>query len=306
MIPRMRTLALILLVTVTVTVTGASASAGEVAKPAMTNALPLWPAGVPGTIEDPTQLNHKRAGEIPTLTPYLVAGDTPTALIVVCPGGGYGMRAAHEGEPVARWLNSIGVSAAVLDYRVFPWRHPQPLNDAQRGLRLARSLAAQWKVDPKRIGILGFSAGGHLAGSAACFHDAGDAAASDVVARASCRPDVAILCYPVITFGDQRHNGSMEALLGKQPDPELRRKLSLELSVTAANPPTFLWHTADDKAVPVANAQLFADALTNAKVRVALHIFPEGRHGLGLAESHPTVRQWTTLCAQWLKEVGFR
>jgi len=263
----------------------------------------LWPDGAPGAKGDTLE-------DKPRLTPYLVPGDEPRACIVVCPGGGYGTRAAHEGEPVARWLNGLGVSACVLDYRVKPYRHPVPLGDAQRALRLVRARAAEWRIDPKRVGILGFSAGGHLAASATTLFDAGRADAADPVDRQSCRPDAAILCYPVITFGEFRHNGSMVNLLGPEPDPALREKMSLENSVTRETPPTFLWHTSDDAAVPVENSLLFAAAMRKHKVPFALHVFPRGPHGIGMADGPrgdkaPEARQWPALAAEWLKGLGF-
>jgi len=213
-------------------------------------------------------------------------------------------------EPIARWLNTLGVSACVLDYRVRPYRHPIPLGDAQRAIRTVRHRAKAWRMDPKRVGILGFSAGGHLAGSAATLFDAGDPQAADPVDRHSCRPDAAVLCYPVLTFGEFRHDGSMRNLLGPQPDPALRERLSLEKSVTAKNPPTFLWHTSDDPVVPVENSLLFAAALRKHQVPFELHVFPHGPHGMGLGtgkrgQKAPEVRQWTDLCAVWLERTGF-
>jgi len=259
----------------------------------------LWPDGAPGAKGDTPE-------DKPRLTPYLVPGDEPRACVVVCPGGGYGGRAAHEGEPIARWLNSVGVSGFVLDYRVSPYRHPVPLNDAKRAIRTVRARAKEWRIDPARVGILGFSAGGHLAGSAATLFDKGDPGAADPIDRLSSRPDAAILCYPVLSFGEFRHHGSMVNLIGENPEADLRRQLSLENSVTAETPPTFLWHTSDDGAVPVENSLLFAAALHKHKVLFALHVFPHGGHGMGLATGDKTVGQWTVLCARWLEEIGFR
>ena len=282
------------------------AAAAPVAAAEVTEKLatvPLWPDGAPGAKGDGPE-------DTPRLTPYLAGGDGPRACIVVCPGGGYAHRADHEGEPVARWLNSIGVSACVLDYRVRPYRHPIPLGDAQRAIRLVRHRSKEWRIDPKRVGILGFSAGGHLAGSATTLFDDGDPQASDPIDRHSCRPDAAILCYPVLTFGEFRHDGSMRNLLGPEPDPALRRQLSLETRVTDRTPPVFLWHTSDDRVVPVENSLLFAMALRKHKVPFALHVFPHGPHGMGLAtggrgKAAPEVRQWTTLAAAWLRSLGF-
>jgi acetyl esterase/lipase len=258
----------------------------------------LWPGGAPGAKGETPE-------DKPRITPYLPAGDGPFACIVVCPGGGYGGRAPHEGAPIAKWLNSAGVAGFVLDYRVRPYRHPIPLGDAQRAIRLVRARAAEWKIDPKRVGILGFSAGGHLAASAATIFDAGKADAADPIDRQSCRPDAAILCYPVITFGEFRHNGSMMNLLGESFDDKLRQELCLETRVTRETPPTFLWHTSEDAGVPVENSLLFAAALHKNKVPFSLHIFPHGRHGLGLATDVPEVCAWTSLCVDWLKGIGF-
>jgi len=289
---------LILALTVT-----ASAADPPPAAPAAPEASLLWPGGAPGAKGDTLE-------DKPRITAYVPAGDGPFACIVICPGGGYGGRAKHEGEPIARWLNTIGVAGFVLDYRVKPYRHPIPLGDAQRGIRTVRARAAEWKIDPKRVGILGFSAGGHLAASATTIFDDGKPDAADPIDRQSCRPDAAILCYPVITFGDFRHNGSMVNLLGPAPASKLRQEMSLETRVTRETPPTFLWHTSDDGAVPVENSLLFAMALRKNKVPFALHVFPRGPHGIGLGDGDrgakaPEARQWPALCAEWLKNLGF-
>ena len=252
--------------------------------------IPLWPQPL--------------SPENPTLTPFLVAGDQQLrAAVVVCPGGGYAVRAPHEGAPIALWLNSLGVHAFVCDYRVAPARHPAPLDDAQRALRLVRHQATSWHVDPRRVGILGFSAGGHLVCSAANFGDEGDATAADPVARQRGRPDAVIACYPVISSGEFAHRGSFDNLVGD--DPSARQALSLEHSVTARNPPTFLWSTADDQAVPVENSLLYAAALRRQGVDFALHVYPHGRHGLGLASADATVCDWTARCARWLGDLGW-
>ncbi|HEX6971707.1 MAG TPA: alpha/beta hydrolase, partial [Limnochordia bacterium] len=252
-------------------------------------AVLLWPDGAPGARGDGPE-------DRPRLTPYLPAGPGPHAAIVICPGGGYVTRAPHEGAPVARWLNRLGVAAFVLDYRVHPYRHPCPLLDAQRALRLVRHRASEWRIDPARVGILGFSAGGHLAASTGTHFDGGEPSHPDPIERHSCRPDLMILCYPVITFGEHRHHGSMVHLLGEEAPAALRTELSHERQVRSDTPPAFLWHTADDAAVPVENSLLFAAALSRYRVPFALHIFPHGRHGLGLAEGDGTVGAWTGLC----------
>lgn len=245
----------------------------------------------------------------PRLTPFLPDADRPVAAVIVCPGGGYHKRAPHEGGLVAEWLRSLGIAGLVLDYRVAPYRHPTPLGDAQRAIRLVRAMADAWRIDPRRVGILGFSAGGHCAASAATSFDHGDPDAEDPVERQSCRPDALIACYPVITFTEPHgHQDSMENLLGitaEQVDERLRLEISLETRVTPETPATFLWHTASDPGVPVEHSLMFAAALSRCGVPFALHVFPTGGHGLGLAEEHPTVRSWTDICQAWLCEIGF-
>lgn len=257
--------------------------------------IPLWPAAATTLAED---------AAIPRLTPYLPA--TPArGAVIVCPGGGYGRLAPHEGEPIARWLVGLGLAAFVLEYRVAPHRHPVPLGDARRAIRLVRARAAAWGLAAPRIAILGFSAGGHLAASAGVLHAPGDPASADPIERASSRPDAVILCYPVITFGDQRHQGSADNLLGPDADAGARDAVSLERHVGPDTPPAFLWHTADDASVPVEHSLLFAGALRAQGVPFALHVYPHGRHGLGLANEEPPVATWTALCAQWLAAQGF-
>ncbi len=258
----------------------------------------LWPQGAPGA-------RGTQQEDCPRLTPYLVRSDTPTACIIVCPGGGYTMRAPHEGAPIALWLNSIGISAFVLDYRVAPYQHPYPLLDAQRAIRTVRCHAEEWNIDPKRVGILGFSAGGHLAATAGTHYDPGDAHASDPIERMGCRPDLMILCYPVISFGRSRHQGSRVNLIGEEPSEELVELLSNERQVTADTPPAFMWHTANDPVVPVANVLLFAEQLAAHQIDFALHVYPKGPHGLGLAERYPDIATWTAHCASWLNCHGF-
>lgn len=259
----------------------------------------LWPEGAPGAIGDTRE-------DKPSIAPYIANADCLHGAIIICPGGGYVRKAHHEGEPVALWLNSIGISAFVLNYRVaLSYRHPYPLMDVQRAIRYVRYYAAKWNIDPNRVGVLGFSAGGHLAATVGTHFDNGYADADDPIDRMSCRPDVMILCYPVITFGEYRHHGSMVSLIGENPPDELKNFLSNELHVTPDTPPTFLWHTADDQSVPVENSLLFAQALSRCGVPFELHIYPHGRHGLGLAVDDPHVRGWTELCTRWLKSLGF-
>jgi acetyl esterase/lipase len=257
----------------------------------------LWPEGAPlatGTGDE----------DCPALTPYLVEG-TGNAAVIICPGGGYGMRAAHEGEPIAHWLNSLGISAFVLRYRVAPYTYPSALLDAQRAIRYVRCHSQTMGIDAHRIGILGFSAGGHLTASTGTHYDKGNPNATDSIDRESCRPDLLILCYPVISMkGPYTHEGSRLNLLGPHPDPTLIELMSNEVQVTEDTPPTFLWHTSDDP-VAVENSLLFASALSQHKVPFDLHVYAKGQHGLGLAEEDEHVRTWTDVCAIWLKRNGF-
>jgi len=258
----------------------------------------LWPNGAPGALG---------ADDVdkPSITAYLAKSPNGTA-VVVCPGGGYGALAMdHEGVQIARWLNSLGISAFVLKYRLGPkYHHPAMINDAQRAIRIVRSRAASLNVQPDRIGIWGFSAGGHLASTAATHFDSGDPNAADPIDRAGSRPDFAILSYPVISLGEFAHVGSRNNLLGKNPDPKLVEDLSNDLRVTAQTPPTFLFHTTADAAVPVENSVRFYLALRKAGVPAELHIFQNGPHGVGLAPTDATLSAWGGLLANWLRERG--
>jgi acetyl esterase/lipase len=214
----------------------------------------LWAAGAPGAVgtED---------ADKPTLTFWQAPAELANGCgVVVCPGGGYGALAVdHEGKQIAEWFNSFGVTAVMLKYRHAPrYKHPTPMQDVQRAIRTVRSRAAELAVDPARIGIMGFSAGGHLASTAATKFDDGHTDAADAIDRVSCRPDFAILCYPVITMTDPfTHKGSRNNLLGKEPDEKLVQLMSNETQVTAKTPPTFLFHTTEDTAVPPENSILF-------------------------------------------------
>jgi acetyl esterase/lipase len=266
--------------------------------------LPLWPDAAPGALgKEPT--------DIPTLTPFLPAASAATgAAMVICPGGGYGGLAAHEGEAYAVWLNQQGIAGFVLKYRLGSsgYRHPRMLQDAARALRTVRFHAADWKLDPKRIGIIGSSAGGHLASTLLTHFDAGRPDAADPIERVSCRPDLGVLCYPVITMGDQTHRGSRDNLLGKDPSPELIQELSNQLHVTKETPPCFIFHTWEDAVVPLENSLEFAAALRRAMVPFELHIYEHGAHGMGLGTKSADAAQmhaWTHECQRWLDEQGF-
>ncbi len=228
------------------------------------------------------------------------------AAMVVCPGGGYAGHAEHEAEPVARWLNRHGVSAFVLRYRVAPNRHPAPLQDVQRAMRWVRAGARRWALDPERIGVMGFSAGGHLAASAGILPPLPipSPLGPDPLDPVPCRPAVMVLGYPVISMGRHAHAGSRANLLGPDPSSSLRTSVSLELRVAADTSPAFIWHTADDATVPVQNALLLAQALGRRGRPFALHVYPHGPHGLGLAGG-TAAAAWTAECLSFLAEVGF-
>jgi acetyl esterase/lipase len=269
--------------------------------------IQLWPQAAPGALGTADK-------DIPTLTVFLPEADKATgAAMVICPGGGYGGLAQHEGRDYALWLNANGVTCFVLKYRLGSagYRHPVELGDAARAMRLVRARAAEWNVDTKRIGIIGSSAGGHLASTLLTHFDAGNPDATDPIDRQSSRPDLGILCYPVITMGEKTHAGSRDNLLGKNPSPELIQELSNELHVTKETPPCFLFHTVEDNAVPVENSLQFAAALRRAGVPFDLHIYEAGRHGSGLggkpySKYDPaTLHPWTRDCIFWLKQHGY-
>lgn len=246
--------------------------------------------------------------DTPALTVYQPAAGTATgASVIVLPGGGYVRRAEHEGQPVAEWLSSIGVTAFVTRYRVAPYTHPAPLSDAARAIRYVRAHASSWGLDSDRIGILGFSAGGHLASAAATLWADGTAAADDPVERVSSRPDVALLVYPVITFVDEAwvHKGSRRNLLGAEATPAQQAALSTELHVSEDTPPVFLIHTTGDTGVPPENSLLFVQALRRAGVPVELHLYEGGRHGFGLGAQEGPIATWPLLAALWLHRHGF-
>lgn len=256
----------------------------------------LWP--------DNSKNNGSEAGKRPNLVIYKPEGGTAKrAAIVVCPGGGYGMLASdHEGLQLARLFASKGMVAAVLTYRVAPNKFPAPYADAVRAMRIMRSKAAELGVDPQRIGLMGFSAGGHLASTVATQPELYKDPADDLATTVSARPDRVILGYPVITFGTYTHAGSVRNLLGDNPTPSQLKQFSNELHVNPQTPPAFIFHTADDGAVPVQNAFLFAEACVNHKVPVALHVYPRGKHGVGMALDNPELRDWTTVLLHWLSD----
>jgi acetyl esterase/lipase len=264
----------------------------------------LWPDGAPGARGDDD-------GDKPSLTIYLPAAEKANgAAVVICPGGGYGHLAMdHEGHQIAEWLNSLGVVGFILKYRHSRsgagYGHPAPLQDAQRAIRMVRSRAKQWNIDPGRVGIIGFSAGGHLASSAGTHFNTRYSEARDTVDEFSCRPDFMILGYPVISFTEWfTHSGSRKNLLGQNPDPELVENLSNEKQVTSQTPPTFLVHADDDKGVPPENSISFYLALRKAEVPAEMHIYEKGGHGFGPGVGKGACSSWMPRCADWMKGRG--
>ena len=262
--------------------------------------IPLWEHGAPGALG---QADEDR----PTITLYRANGTGIRTAVIVAPGGSYGHLAMnHEGRQVANWLNALGVTAFVLKYRLGPkYHHPIELDDAQRAIRLVRSRAQDFGIAPDRVGMMGFSAGGHLASTAGTHFDDGNSAASDAIDRVSSRPDFLVLAYPVITLqGPYAHSGSRKNLLGDNPDPKLLEELSNQLLVTPQTPPTFLFTTSEDKTVPAENSVNFYLALHKAGVPAELHVFEKGPHGVGLDLSDPALDEWPTLLANWLRQRG--
>ena len=262
--------------------------------------LPLWEGAAPGALGN-------EDADRPTITLYRPRTSTTGTSLVIAPGGGYGALASnHEGRQVASLVNAMGVTAFVLKYRLGPkYRHPIELGDAQRAIRLVRARAQEFSISTDRIGLMGFSAGGHLAATAGTHFDNGNPTAADPVDRVSSRPDYLVLAYAVVSFNPAiTHAGSVRNLLGENPDPKLVEALSNELHVTAQTPPTFLFHTTADTAVPSENSVQFYLAAKKAKIPVEMHIFENGPHGVGLAMNDPALSAWPTLLMNWLRGRG--
>jgi acetyl esterase/lipase len=262
--------------------------------------MELWSDGAPGA-------NGKDEKDKPKLFVRIPKNCNETAIIIL-PGGGYGHLAmGHEGHEIAEWFNSKGIAAFICDYRHRGkgYGHPAPMQDAQRAIRTVRANAKTWGIDPDRIGVIGFSAGGHLCSTVSNHFDDGNQNSADLVEQQNCRPDFAILCYPVIALGEEfTHQGSQRNLLGEQPAADLIKKFSNEKQVTKNTPPSFIWHTAADRAVKVENSLRYFAALNKNNVAAELHVFPQGRHGLGMAKKDKHVSQWTSLCEKWLTAQG--
>jgi acetyl esterase/lipase len=261
----------------------------------------LWPNGAPGA-------QGAEDRDKPALTIYMPPNTTgPMTAVIIAPGGSYArLSMNNEGRAPANYLNALGIAAFVLRYRLGPqYHHPIELGDAQRAIRTIRARAAEWHIAPDRIGMMGFSAGGHLASSASTHFDSGKADAADPIERVSSRPDFAILGYPVISFVESwTHQGSKTNLLGDGPDPALARSLSSDTQVTASTPPAFIYHTNADTVVPAENAVAYYLALRHAGVPAEMHIFKDGPHGTGLAMQDPALAEWPRLLANWLRASG--
>ncbi|MGI9474672.1 MAG: alpha/beta hydrolase [Rubripirellula sp.] len=267
---------------------------------------PLWADGAPGSVGE-------QAGDVPELVFTVVDSEDPTAAVVILPGGGYhGHAMDHEGHEFAEWFASLGVTSAICTYRLRGkgndgkgYGHPRPMQDAQRAIQTLRARADELNIDPNRVGVIGFSAGGHLCSTVSTHFLDADAASADPIERVSSRPDFSILCYPVIAF-DQAytHRGSQRNLLGDSPSPELVASLSNERQVSERTPPTFLFHTMADTVVPVDNSIQYYLACVRNGVPAEMHLFPAGSHGLGLAKKKPGASQWPSLCEQWMRGLG--
>ena len=262
----------------------------------------LWPDGAPGALGQDDR-------DKPAMTIYMPPNTTgPMTAVIIAPGGSYArLSMNNEGRAPANYLNTLGIAAFVLRYRLGPvYHHPIELGDAQRAIRIVRSRAAEWHIAPDRIGIMGFSAGGHLASSASTHFDGGRPDAADPADRVGSRPDFAVLGYPVISFIEPfTHQGSKTNLLGEHPEPALARSLSSETQVTASTPPTFIYHTNADTVVPVENAVAYFLALRTAGVPAEMHVFRNGAHGSGLAQQDPALAEWPRLLANWLRVSGW-
>lgn len=281
--------------------------------------IKLWPNGVPGSIRnesyaeieqlvDGSPSRYNKVSD-PTLTVFLpAAGKATGTAVLICPGGGYGTLAFdHEGYQIARWLNENGIAGIILKYRlpsdlIMKDKTTGPLQDAQEGIRSIRRHAAEWQINPRKVGVIGFSAGGHLA-STLSTHYAEKVYPSDTT---SARPDFSLLIYPVITFDSTfTHMGSRTNLIGRKPSPGLIRHFSNEQQVDAMTPPAFMVHSMDDNVVPVRNSIEYYNRLVRYKIPSELHVFQAGGHGYGMSAGKGTQAAWPGLCINWLHGNGF-
>lgn len=281
--------------------------------------LTLWPEGVPAAVRADAPAargdlgpEREAGGSLsnvsqPTLTVVPPAVDRPNGTaVILCPGGGYtNLSAQREGQQYAAWLSTLGITTFILKSRLQEWGHPAPLQDVLRAIRLVRSRAAEFGVDARRIGVMGSSAGGHLAASASTLWDHPDGRTGAALDAVNGRPDFAVLVYPVITMTDPAaHAGSRKALLGTAPSPALLTQMSVEQQVTAATPPTLLLHTQFDKSVPVQNSLMYFDALTRAGVSAELYVFEQGGHGIGMRDGLGNASAWPRRAEDWLRQRG--
>lgn len=282
--------------------------------------LPLYPAGKVPNFQQTTETEKRDTGDTNKIsfvqTPDIAVFLPPKRMatgqaVIICSGGGYAFLSYNwEGTEPARLLASKGIAAIVLKYRLPNSKsnltpHLSPLLDARRAMRIVRANAARWNINKDRVGIMGFSAGGHLAATLATHFDTGNALATDSIEQQSARPDFTILVYPVISMSKSiMHAGSRNNLIGATPDSSLAKFYSNELQVTKATPPTFLVHAMDDKSVPVENSLLFFQAMKDNGVSGELHVFPYGGHGFGLAVNRGPLESWTTLCIDWLRSLN--
>lgn len=278
--------------------------------------IELWPDGKIPNYLNKNEIEHIDTGDIikiskvqiPTIEVYLPSKRNSTGkAVLICPGGGYWVLAYDwEGTDIAKWLNSKGIAGIVLKNRlptsisqITP--HLSPLMDAQRALRIIRYNSDKWNIDSSKIGVMGFSAGGHLASSLSVHFDYGKPDLTDPIEKVSCRPDFSILIYPVISFKNtKKHTGSSIALIGEKPDTSLINYYSSELQVKHNCPPTFIVHSADDLGVPYQNSILYFEALIEKKIPAELHIFKSGGHGYGLGIKDKSLRNWPELCYDWI------
>lgn len=282
--------------------------------------LKLWPNGIPGSIKNEsykeTPVEPKDIGTVyskvtePTLTVFLPPADKATGTaVLICPGGGYGIVAFnHEGIAIAKWLNENGIAGIVLKYRlpsdtIMKDKSIGPLQDAQEAMRVIRRNSAEWKINPQKIGVIGFSAGGHLASTLSTHYAENVYNITDSI---NARPDFSLLIYPVITFDASfTHMGSRNNLIGESPSDDAIKHFSNELQITKDTPPAFLAHSSDDDAVPVKNSIAYYENLVKNKIPAELHLFQKGGHGYGLAINKGTQSAWPELCIKWLKANGF-
>jgi acetyl esterase/lipase len=280
--------------------------------------LKVWPSGAPGSVKNENYSEKSTVtGEIvshyekvtdPTITVFLPSAEKATGTaVLICPGGGYGGLAFdHEGYAIARWLNNNGIAGIILKYRlpsdeIMKDKSVGPLQDAQESIRIIRRNALQWRIDPWKIGVIGFSAGGHLASTLSTHFAEKVYTVKDTT---SARPDFSLLIYPVISFDSTfTHAGSRRNLIGASPSEDAVRHFSNELMITDKTPPAFLVHSADDKVVPVKNSIVYFEGLVRYNIPAELHVFQKGGHGYGLAINSGTQSAWPDLCLRWLKEI---